>query len=128
MEELFMSRLAGNDIMKELEFLMKELHKEWECSGAAKATVIIGIEEVEEVNRTLAEKIITKQQVLEKDEMTFRESIQLSRENFVLLRMAKKIKAREDKINKKGMDWEFSIPLDKEEFKLFKSMFEPKLG
>lgn len=123
-----MSRLAGNDIMKELEFLMKELHKEWECSGAAKATVIIGIEEVEEVNRTLAEKIITKQQVLEKDEMTFRESIQFSRENFVLLRMAKKIKVREDKTNKKGMDWEFSIPLDKEEFKLFKSMFEPKLG
>lgn len=122
-----MSRLAGNDMMKDLEFLVKELHKEWERSGAAKATVIIEVEETGEVNQTLAEKIVKKQQALEKDEISFRESILLSKENFILLRMAKKIKAREDKTNEKGMDREFAIPLDREEFKLFKSMFEPKL-
>lgn len=122
-----MSKLAGNDLMKDMEFLINELHKEWDRSGATKATVIIGIEEATEVNQTLAAKIMEKQELLEKDELSFKQSIGFSRENYVLLRLVKKIKAKEDKTNEKGLDMEFSVPLDKEEYKLFKSMFSPKL-
>ena len=127
MEDFNMSKLAGNDLMKDMEFLINELHKEWDRSGATKATVIIGIEEATEVNQTLAAKIVEKQELLEKDELSFKQSIGLSRENYVLLRLVKKIKAKEDKTNDKGLDMEFSVPLDKEEYKLFKSMFSPKL-
>lgn len=127
MEDFNMSKLAGNDLMKDMEFLINELHKEWDRSGAKKATVIIGIEEATEVNQTLAAKIMEKQELLEKDELSFKQSIGLSRENYVLLRLVKKIKAKEDKTNEKGLDMEFSLPLDKEEYKLFKSMFSPKL-
>ncbi len=122
-----MSKLAGNDLMKDMEFLINELHKEWDRSGATKATVIIEIEEATEVNQTLAAKIVEKQEMLEKDELSFKQSIGLSRENYVLLRLIKKIKSKEDKTNEKGLDMEFSVPLDKEEYKLFKSMFSPKL-
>ena len=122
-----MSKLAGNDLMKDMEFLINELHKEWDRSGATKATVIIGIEESTEVNQTLAAKIMEKQELLEKDELSFKQNIGLSRENYVLLRLIKKIKAKENKTNEKGLDMEFSVPLDKEEYKLFKSMFSPKL-
>ena len=127
MEDFNMSKLAGNDLMKDMEFLINELHKEWDRSGATKATVIIGIEESTEVNQTLAAKIMEKQELLEKDELSFKQNIGLSRENYVLLRLVKKIKAKEDKTNEKGLDMEFSVPLDKEEYKLFKSMFSPKL-
>ena len=127
MEDFNMSKLAGNDLMKDMEFLINELHKEWDRSGATKATVIIGIEEATEVNQTLAAKIMEKQELLEKDELSFKQNIGLSRENYVLLRLVKKIKAKEDKTNEKGLDMEFSVPLDKEEYKLFKSMFSPKL-
>lgn len=127
MEDFNMSKLAGNDLMKDMEFLINELHKEWDRSGATKATVIIGIEEATEVNQTLAAKIMEKQELLEKDELSFKQNIGLSRENYVLLRLVKKIKAKEDKTNDKGLDMEFSVPLDKEEYKLFKSMFSPKL-
>ena len=127
MEDFNMSKLAGNDLMKDMEFLINELHKEWDRSGATKATVIIGIEEATEVNQTLAAKIMEKQELLEKNELSFKQSIGLSRENYVLLRLVKKIKAKEDKTNDKGLDMEFSVPLDKEEYKLFKSMFSPKL-
>ena len=127
MEDFNMSKLAGNDLMKDMEFLINELHKEWDRSGATKATVIIGIEESTEVNQTLAAKIMEKQELLEKDELSFKQSIGLSRENYVLLRLIKKIKAKENKTNEKGLDMEFSVPLDKEEYKLFKSMFSPKL-
>ena len=33
-------------VIKNMEFLVKELHKEWDRSGASKASVIISIEEV----------------------------------------------------------------------------------
>jgi hypothetical protein len=127
MEDFNMSKLAGNDLMKDMEFLINELHKEWDRSGATKATVIIGIEESTEVNQTLAAKIMEKQELLEKDELSFKQNIGLSRENYVLLRLIKKIKAKENKTNEKGLDMEFSVPLDKEEYKLFKRMFSPKL-
>ena len=127
MEDFNMSKLAGNDLMKDMEFLINELYKEWDRSGATKATVIIGIEESTEVNQTLAAKIMEKQELLEKDELSFKQNIGLSRENYVLLRLIKKIKAKENKTNEKGLDMEFSVPLDKEEYKLFKSMFSPKL-
>lgn len=123
-----MSKLAGNDIIEDMEFLVKELHNEWERSGAVKAAVIIGIEEATEVNQALTAKIIKKQRLLENDALSFRESMALSKENFILLRMVKKIKAKEEKANKSGLDREFAVPRDKEEFKLFKTMFESKRG
>lgn len=122
-----MSKTTENGVMKNMEFLVKELHKEWERSGDTKATVMIELEEVNEVNQTIAEKIIEKQNRLEKDDMTFKDSMLLSRENYILLRLAKKIKLQEDKTNAKALDLEFSVPLDKEEYKLFQSMFSAKL-
>ena len=44
-------------------------------SGATKATVIIEIEEATEVNQTLAAKIVEKQEMLEKDELSFKQSV-----------------------------------------------------
>lgn len=122
-----MSKTTENGVMKNMEFLVKELHKEWERSGVTKATVMIELEEVNEVNQTLAEKIMEKQNCLEKDDMSFKDSMLLSRENYILLRLAKKIKMQENKTNAKALDLEFSVPLDKEEYKLFQSMFSAKL-
>lgn len=122
-----MSKLAGNDIIiEDMEFLVKELHNEWERSGAVKATVIISIEEATEVNQALAARIMKKQRLLENDELPFCESMALSKENFILFRLAKKIKEREENANKNGIHREFAVPLDKEESKLFKTMLESK--
>ena len=45
--------------------------------------------------------------------------MELSKSNFVLLRLLKKIKKAEEKTVKKGLDMEFAVELDKEEYKLF---------
>ena len=37
-------------VIKNMEFLVKELHKEWDRSGASKASVIITLEEVDGIN------------------------------------------------------------------------------
>lgn len=117
----------GKEIVFDMEFLMKELHKEWDRSGVTKASVVISVEEVKEVNQVLLFRIAKIQELAESKDMTLKESVSLSRECYVLLRVARKIKAMEDKTNQKAMDLEFSVPLDKEELKLFKELFGAKI-
>ena len=117
----------GKEIMDDMEFLVNELHKEWDRTGVTKASVVISLEEVKEVNQVLLLRIATTHELVEAKEMTFKESMALSRECYVLLRLARKIKGKEDKTNKKAMDLEFSVPLDKEELKLFKELFGAKI-
>lgn len=38
-------------VIKNMEFLVKELHKEWDRSGASKASVIISLEEVDGIGK-----------------------------------------------------------------------------
>lgn len=115
------------EFVNDMEFMMKELHKEWDRSGVTKASVVISLEEVEEVNQVLLLSIAKTQELAEAKEMTFKESLTFSRECYVLLRLARKIKGKEDKTNKKAMDMEFSVPLDKEELNLFKELFGAKI-
>ena len=114
------------EFVNDMEFMMSELHKEWDRSGVTKASVVISLEE-EEVNQVLLLRIAKTQELAEAKEMTFKESLTLSRECYVLLRLARKIKAKEDKTNQKAMDLEFSVLLDKEELKLFKELFGTKI-
>ncbi len=75
------------------------------------------------MNQVLILRIAKTQELAEAKEMTFKESMTLSRECYVLLQLARKIKAKENKTNQKALDLEFSVPLDKEELKLFKELF-----
>lgn len=110
-------------VIKNMEFLVKELHKEWDRSGAAKASVIISLEEVEAINEKIKLEIFQIQKSVDEDEITFKQSIAKSKECYVLLRIVRKIAKKKNKCEKKAMDSEFAIELDKEELKLFKGMF-----
>ncbi|RDY30142.1 hypothetical protein [Lachnotalea glycerini] len=122
-----MSKTGNNEVMKNMEFLVKELHKEWDRSGEIKTTVMIGVEEAPEVNETLRAKIASKQVELESTNAGFKEAMKMARENYVLIRVVRKIKTQEEKTNKKGMDLDFSVAFDKDEIKLFKELFDAKL-
>ena len=60
-DQQLIKEVLSKEVMKNMEFLMKELHKEWERSGITKATVIIQQEEVEAVNQVLIKKIAVQQ-------------------------------------------------------------------
>lgn len=113
----------SKEIINNMEFLINELHKEWDISGITKAPVFVSFEKIEKVNKALIMRIAKTQALVEEEIKTFKESICLSKECYVLLRLARKIKAKEDKTEQKAMDLEFSVPLDKEELELFKEMF-----
>lgn len=117
----------NKEVMDNMEFLMKELHKEWDRTGAAKASVFISLDEVEDVNRTILLRISKQQKKAENENITFKQSVRLSRECYILLRLARKIKTEEQKTYRNGTCYEFEVALDKEELKLFKEMFDGKV-
>mgnify|MGYP001417763913 CR=1 FL=1 len=110
-------------VIKNMEFLVKELHKEWDRSGASKASVIISIEEVDGINDKIKEIIYQTQKSVDEDELTFKQSIAKSKECYVLLRVVRKIAKKKDKCEKQAIDNEFAIELDKDELKVLKGLF-----
>ena len=112
-------QITAKEVRKDMEYLVKLLHKEWERSGKTKAAVTVRLVDVPEIEKRMAGVIADKQKLLENEELTFKQSMELSKNNFVLLRLVKKVKKAEEKTMKKGLDTEFSVELDKEEYKLF---------
>ena len=109
----------SKSIAKDMEYLVKLLHKEWERSGKTRAEVTVKLVDVPEIENRMAKVIKEKQKQLENEELTFKQSMELSKNNFVLLRLIKKVKKAEEKNVKKGLDMDFAVELDKEEYKLF---------
>ena len=70
-------------VIKNMEFLVKELHKEWDRSGVTKASVIISLEEVDGINDKFKEIIYQTQKSVDEDELTFKQSIAKSKECYV---------------------------------------------
>ena len=112
-------QITAKEVRKDMEYLVKLLHREWERSGKTKAAVTVQLMDVPEIEQIMANVIQYKQKQLENEELSFKQSMELSKNNFVLLRLIKKIKKAEEKTVKKGLDMEFSVELDKEEYKLF---------
>lgn len=104
---------------KDMEYLIKLLHKEWEASGSTMAEVSVPFEDAEAVEKRLAEAIMEKQRQLEMDQLTFRQSMGLSKDNFILLRLVKKVKNAEKKALKKNAGSGYAVQLDREEYALF---------
>ena len=114
-----MGKATGKETVKNMEHLVKLLHKEWERSGRTKAEVSIGITDRKEIGAKLTAEIGERQKQLENVEMDFKECMELSKENFVLLRLARKIKKAGERAERRENAVSFTVEMDKEEFKLF---------
>ena len=82
----------------------------------------IDVTDKKEVGAKLAGVIQAKQGQLETEEMAFKECMELSRENFVLLRLARKIKKAADRAERREDAVSFTVEMDKEEYKLFSTL------
>ena len=111
------------EVVDNMEFLIEELHKEWDRSGADKASVFISLKDVEEINRAILVRIAKVQKKAENEEIDFKKFIKLTKESYVLLRLARKIKTEEHRTYNNGTCYVFEVHLDRDELKLFKKMF-----
>lgn len=119
-----MERMTGKETVKNMEHLVKLLHKEWERSGRTKAEVSIDITDKNKVGAKLTAEIQERQKQLETAGMDFKECMVLSKENFILLRLARKIKKAEDRAGRRENAVSFTVEMDKEEYKLFSMLIK----
>ena len=119
-----MERMTGKETVKNMEHLVKLLHKEWERSGRTKAEVSIDITDKNKVGAKLTAEIQERQKQLETAGMDFKECMALSKENFILLRLAREIKKAEDRAGRRENAVSFTVEMDKEEYKLFSMLIK----
>lgn len=119
-----MEKITGKETVKNMEYLVKLLHKEWERSGRTKAEVSIDIADKGAAETRLAGEIQERHRQLETEEMAFQACMELSKENFVLLRLAKKIKKAGERAGRRENAVSFTVEMDKEEYKLFSALVE----
>lgn len=117
-------QITGKQAAGNMEYLLKLLHKEWERSGKTKVEISLEAADVKAVGAGLAQEIQKRQGQLETAEMTFRQSMALSKENFILLRLGRKIKKAESKANQKETSTIVKVELDKEEYKLLSTLIK----
>ena len=111
-----------NSMQKEMEYVLKFLEREWERTGETKEVQVIGLREISLVNFEIERKIKENKEQLSLD-ISFRNSLKLTRENYVLLRLARKSKAEKDKADQDNQRW-FYVGLDVEEYELYMKITE----
>lgn len=110
--------------IKDMEFLIKELHKEWGKSKAEKKSVALSLSDAEALRKKIVAAVAEQQEILNGDnDIEFKQSIKMSKDNFVMIRIAKKL----SKKMKKGGST-FIIDLDNEEYRKYTHLLEPEEG
>lgn len=102
-------------IYDDMEFLLTELHKEWEQSGTVRAAVLLTNEEVKQLAGRLAVHIRKVTGEPEAEEMPFRQYIHKSKEGSILFRLAGKVRLLNDRAMKSQMEAGCPLTLDREE-------------
>ena len=110
------------NIEKNMEFLIKELQKDWDVSKETKHRVTISVKDSRRVRIKVQQQIADMGEILHsQSDMSFKESMKLCRANYVTLRVARKLIAGQNAAEAAG-EAEYTIAFDKEEFSCFRKL------
>lgn len=110
------------NIEKNMEFLIKELQKEWDVSKETKHRVTISVKDARSIRIRVQQHIADMGEMLHnQSDMSFKESMKLCRANYVTLRVARKLIAGQNAAEESG-EVEYTIAFDKEEFRSFRKL------
>ena len=110
------------NIEKNMEFLSKELQKEWDVSKETKHRVTISVKDARRVRIRVQQQIADMGEMLHsQSDMSFKESMKLCRANYVTLRVARKLIAGQNAAEAAG-EAEYTVAFDKEEFSCFRKL------
>lgn len=113
---------------KNMEFLIRELQKEWDASKQTRHTITLSVKEAEQVCIRAGQKIADMGEMLQKEEgLSFKDSIRLCKKNYVMLRAARKLIAGRNKAEASGKP-EYGIAFDKEEYSCYRRLAKEKQG
>ena len=110
------------NIEKNMEFLIKELQKEWDVSKETKHKVTISVKDARRIRIRVQQQIADMGEMLHsQSDISFKESMKLCRANYVTLRVARKLIAGQNAAEASG-EAEYTIAFDKEEFSCFRKL------
>ena len=110
------------NIEKNMEFLIKELQKEWDVSKETKHRVTISVKDARRIRIRVQQQIADMGEMLHnQSDISFKESMKLCRANYVTLRVARKLIAGQNAAEASG-EAEYTIAFDKEEFSCFRKL------
>lgn len=104
--------------IRALEYAISMLKKEWEKSGETKKVLEIDTTEIQSMLGKINDDVKMSSEAMTGEEaIPFKESIEQSKRNYILLRIGRKLVEATEKAEKKGTVYS-KIELDKEEAKL----------
>ena len=110
------------NIEKNMEFLIRELQKEWEASKETKHRVTISANDAGKIRIRVQQQIVNMGEILqEKSAMKFKESMKLCKANYIMLRVARKLITGQNAAEVAG-ETEYTIAFDKEEYSCFRKL------
>ncbi|MCM1160730.1 MAG: hypothetical protein NC412_05860 [Roseburia sp.] len=110
--------MKKTEMEKSMEQMLKLLHDEWSRTGRSKAEVFISKKDAEKLSLVITEATLVLQSCVDAEDVTFKESLQYSKEAFIHFRIAKKV----NKACEKAAVENVVITLDKEELARFKEL------
>ena len=117
---------SNNEIMRNMEFIIDELKKEWDMSKETKHYVGLSIAKAEKIRKKMQQYIISCSAVLNEDDtLSFKQSMKYCRDNNIMFRLARKLITKYDYAVEKKKD-NIVLELDKEEFKAYREIVGEK--
>ena len=117
-------RGAGKEMMEHMEYLVSLLHREWERSGRTEVEAVINFRDVPRIGRMITKEAAKRQKQAEGKEMELEQSMELSKENFIFLRLMKKIKEAGDMEKTGASGISFPVEMDREEYLFFSMLLK----
>ena len=110
-----------SDLLKEMGYLSKLLNTEWKRSGEPVQAVRMDCKQGEEVLSRLLEIIQEKKRRMQ-DDMTLRQSFDLSHDSYVLLRLSNKFTTAKSVAEITGN--KLAVWLDREEYQAYQKIMQ----
>lgn len=108
----------------EMEYLIKELVKEWEQSKEIKFVKEIEYKDAKILMFQVLDKVYILDALMEQEDLSFRQSIKKTKESYVLLRLLGKLKSATEKLETaygtKDINDCVVISMDKAEYKQYR--------
>lgn len=111
-----------NEIDVNMQMMLKQLKVEWERPGAFYRRMTVNVKDMEIMESVITDNIKANMDYLNKDKLSFENTLRYMKINYILLRIVKKIRKRKQAVSKDAM-W-FCIDLDKEEAKMYSKLMK----
>lgn len=107
-------------LLKDMDYLVKELGREWEQSKKTMHTVRLYGQEAGKIRRQIQEKINACEKVLTgRADLSLKAGMRYSKDSYIVLRLGRKLTAGQEAADAEGVE-EITLELDKEEYKLLR--------